>query len=475
MNNKVFGTTFITIILSALLFFGVANAGVLIIDKWIFPNEQFGDHTYIGTTNVSNMEVASAMAQFEGTSKAWKETSELLVTYQDATANYPLDQAEILLDETAEQAESGVQNNFVFDLDSNVTAKFLTNNFPVVTFSEAEIEKITANLELALESGLEKTHVVISDDALSVDRAIISKVIFPTKSSSEGFRAVVEAIDEIQIAPEETFSFLDFVNELGLVGVSDAELTDIASTLYAAVLKTNFSINERSIGTAMPEKDYLGQEATINQSLGIDLVFTNPNASSVTLNTEVSGTSLTAAISGFPLVYDYVINTGAIEKVEYRLIKQFSAFVSSGVAIDEVGSDGARVEVVRTIVSENEDIKVETVSKDFYPPTNRIEIYPLQKEVDNSSTEESSNESTEGTSEENSEDASSENASSNDATGGSDSTDDQTDSSDKSDSSNTDTNGNATNQNGDKANTETDKDSGTDKPVYDKGGNLVNP
>ncbi|MEK6190494.1 MAG: VanW family protein [Carnobacterium alterfunditum] len=466
MNNKVFGTSFITIFLSALLFFGVANAGAFAIDTWVFPKEQFGDHTYIGTTNVSNMEVASAMAKFEGTSQAWKETSELLVTYQDATANYPLDQAEILLDETAEQAESGVQNNFVFDLDSNVTEKFLTNNFPVVTFSEAEIEKITADLELALQSGLEKTHVVISDDALSVDRAIVSEVTFPARSSSEGFSSVVEAIDEIQLAPEETFSFLDFVNALGPVGVSDAELTDIASTLYAAVLKTNFSINERSIGTTMPEKDRLGQEATINQSLGIDLVFTNPNASSFTLNTEASGTSLTVSISGFPLVYDYVINTGAIEKVEFRLIKQYSAFVTSGVAIDEVGSNGARVEVIRTIVSENEDLKVETVSKDFYPPTNRIEIYPLQKEVDNSGTEESLDESTEGTSED---------TSSNDAAGGSDSTDDQTDSSGKDDSANSDTNGNATDQNGDKANTETDKGSGTDKPVYDKGGNLVNP
>ncbi|AQU79052.1 hypothetical protein AJGP001_07160 [Planococcus faecalis] len=467
MNNQVFGKTFLTIFLSGLLFFGVSNAGATVIDKWLFPKEQFGDDTYIGTTNVSNMEVAGAMAQFSGTLENWHQSSELLVRYQDATANYPLDDAEILLEETAQQAQSGMQNSFLYNLPEKTTERFLTENFPRVAFSEAEVQKINVKLEEALEAGLEKTTVTISDDSLDVEQETVSKVAFPQVSINENTVAVVAAINGMQIAPGEKISFLTFINELKPIGLSDSELTEIASAIYAVVLKTNFKIEERSIGNRIPEKIAIGEEATINRSLGIDLVFSNPNASSFTLNTAFTDDSLTVSLEGFPFVYDYTVSTSSKEAVNPRLIKQYSAFVTTGKAIEEEGSEGVRVEIVRSIMDNGDELKVEAISTDFYPPINRIELYPLtappaevvpETGLDGSLEEEqvpgeSADEKSEADSESGKEQAA-ENIKTEADSGKADSSTDK------------ETNNSTPNS---------DKNSETDKPIYDKGGNLVNP
>ncbi|MGI2326459.1 hypothetical protein [Planococcus sp. YIM B11945] len=382
MDNKVFGLIFLAIMSSALLFFGVANAGAAAVDKWLFPTETFGEHTYIGTTDVSNMEVASAMAQFSGNAEAWKQTAELLVTYQDATASYPLDNAEILTEDTAAQAVSGSQNNLIYQLSNETTEAFLIEQFPVTEFSAAEVDSVTTKLEQALQSNLEKTHVTISDDSLSVNREVVSETSIDYQLKSAGVNDLLDALNELQIAPESKFSFLDFIAEMNLGEITDQELTEIASTIYSSVLQTNFSIDERSIGTSAPKSIPLGQEAVINRALGVDLVFTNPNSSSFTLNIDKQGDSLKASLSGFPFVYAYDVKVGSEEKVKPRLVKQFSAFASSGTTVQEEGSEGVRVKVLRTVVADGEELKVETVSTDFYPPVHRIEVYPLTAAAD---------------------------------------------------------------------------------------------
>src|SRR5690606_10044765 len=153
VNNKVFGATFATVLSTGVLFFGAANAGAFAVDTWLFPKEEFGDNTYIGITDVSNMELAQAKLLFTGQADAWRAASTLQVTYQDATANYTLDNVEILLDETITGAQDGVQNSFVFQLSPATTAAFLSEQFPTAVFSEADVETVNTKLEGALAAG----------------------------------------------------------------------------------------------------------------------------------------------------------------------------------------------------------------------------------------------------------------------------------------------------------------------------------
>ncbi|MBZ5201209.1 VanW family protein [Planomicrobium chinense] len=379
MDNKVFGITFAAILASALLLFGVANAGAMAVDTWIFPTEEFGDNTYIGTTDVSNMEHGEAKQLFVGQADLWRQTAELLVTYQDATASYPLKNAEILLDDTIRQAQSGTQNSFVFQLSPETTGAFLKQHFPAASFTEADVENITTKLETALAGGQTQTTVAISDDTLQVAKDVVSEAKISHSLKGGDAMAVVNALNGIDIAPNSPFSFLDFISGLELANVTDSELTQIASSIYAAVLQTNFTVEERSIGTVAPTAVPLGKESAINRPLGIDFVFTNPNDNTFQLNLSIDGDSLTAMITGYPFIYEYEIMTSGEEKVEPRLIKQYSAFVTSGVALEEKGRDGVRINVLRSTREDGEELELDPVSTDFYPPVHRIEIYPLTK------------------------------------------------------------------------------------------------
>lgn len=377
MDNKVFGTTFLAIILSAFLFFGVANAGALAVDKWFFPVEKFGDNTYIGATDVSNMEVTEAKQLFAGRVESWKQSAQLIVTYQDATANYPLDNAQILLDETVQQAQNGSQNNFVFQLSDATTQTFLAEQFPAAVFSTEQIQSVTAKLEESLQNGQAETRVTISDDNLSVEREVVSSVSFNHNLQSKGAQAALAALNGFQIAPNAQFSLIGFLDEQDLQQVSDQELTEIASAIYGVILQSNFIIDERSIGTKIPSSIPLGQEAAINRALNVDFVFTNPNDSSFILNIGTNGTAIEASMTGLPFVYTYSVQIGEQEEVKPRLIKQYSAFVSNGSTVKETGADGVRLNVGRLILAQGEELEIEPISTDFYPPTHRIEVYPL--------------------------------------------------------------------------------------------------
>ncbi|MBU9672904.1 VanW family protein [Planococcus sp. CP5-4] len=378
MDNKVFGLTFLAVLASAMFFFGIANAGSYAVDNLLFSSEEYGDNTYIGTTDVSNMEVASAVSTVSSSFDSWKQNAALFVRFQDATAKYPLKHVEALVEETTSQAQSGQQNNVVINLPEAKTRSFLESNFPEVAFSETDIQSITSTLERALAAGQTETRVDISDDSLTAEKLIVSETSFPHDLASDGANLVIEELDGMQIAPESQFSLLAVLAELNAWDITDAELTEIASVIYSTVLKTNLLIDERSIGATQPASIPLGFEAAISQDLAIDLAFTNPNHNTFTLNVDKAGEMITASLTALPFVYDYSVQTGGETEIEPRLIKQYSAFVSSGTSVKENGADGARIEVSRAVFDDNEELEVEPVSTDFYPPVHRVEVYPLE-------------------------------------------------------------------------------------------------
>ncbi|MDE0583621.1 VanW family protein [Planococcus sp. A6] len=377
MDNKQFGKVFVGVFGAALVVFGTANAGAYAVDEWVFPSAEYGDYTYIGTTDVSNMAVADAKTLFLSQASAVRESSELHVTYLDATAKYPLKDVEISLDETLERAQSGAQNDFVFDLSETTTRSFLKKQFTDVPFTEADIANIHQQLETALEGGQSVTRVDINSDSLEMSPQEVAQSSFSHDINSPGAEELIEVIDGTVIAPDEQFDFLSKLEELALLDATDAELTEIASAIYGAVLRTNFLIEQRSIGEQVPENVPAGEEAAINRSLDVDFAFSNPNASSFTLNVYLQNGELTASVHGQPFVHTYYISTAADKEVEPRLIKQYSAFVSSGKKVKEQGRDGKRIEVVRSVLEGDKEVRVEPVSSDFYPPVHRVEVYPL--------------------------------------------------------------------------------------------------
>ncbi|AQQ52888.1 VanW family protein [Planococcus lenghuensis] len=475
MNNKIVLQLFSVIAVSALAFFGLANAGAFAVDKLLFPEREFGSNTRIGSVDVSNVSEREAKIALTQQLAGWQSGTTLQVVYMDAVADYPMDAAELLLEESVATAETGERNKLDVSLSEEATAVFLSQNFPTVTFSAEDITNINSMLADALGSG--NRRVSISTDAADFIKGITAETIFPAMSPEAAL--VAQVLDGIELAPGETFSLLESIEAGNLDSISDAALTEVASALYNLVLQTSFTVEQRSIGTKIPETVPLGFEAAIDQDLGIDFAFTNTTDSSFILNADQSAESLYVALTGYPFVYTYDVYAQAPEIVEPRTIKEYSALVTSGKQVKEEGEDGLRTTVNRLAI-DNEDNVLETtvVSTDFYPPTHKVEVYPLEAAESTGTDGTASDGTTDGTST----DGTPTDGTSSDGTTDGTTTDGTTTDGTSTTGGGTTTDGTATDKGGEDSETDsTDSDQGdsaddstdSENESYDKGGNLI--
>jgi len=457
MNNKVFGTTFAALLGSSVLFFGVTQAGTYVVNEVIFPAKDFGDQTYIGPFDVSNLPEEEAAVTIQTGVKGWFDQAQVKIKVQDAVVPFPLEVVEFNTNNTLTSAQDGAKNELQFDVTEDSVGTFLNQQFSPFVFSDDEIISATEAIRVQLASGRKDQTIDISSALLSTNtEAIVTDVTFDSVDVSVGLQNLLLALDGYEIDPLTTFSLLEFI-ETGDVGVvTEQDLTTVASILYASVLQTNFGVDERSIGPTVPTTLPLGFEATINRELGVDFVFTNPNSTTFTLNLNTSGTSLNANLTGLPFVYSYQTAVTDREEFKPKTIKQFSSFVDQNtIRIKTEGENGVQVSVLKTIISGEDVLETINVSKDFYPPVHKVEVHPLTVPAPAAGTGTSTGGTT-GTT-----DGS---GTSTDGTSGQPSTD-AGDGSTDSDSS-TDGTGTDDGNNSDNTDEETE-------PQYDKGGNLI--
>lgn len=457
MNNKVFGTTFAALFGSSVLFFGVTHAGTYIVNDVIFPAKDFGDQTYIGPFDVSNLPEEEAAVTIQTGVKGWFDQAQVKIKVQDAVVPFPLDVIEFNTNNTLTSAQDGAKNELQFDVTEESVGTFLNQQFSPFVFSDDEILSATEAIRVQLASGRKDQTIDISSALLSTNtEATVSDITFDSIDISVGLQNLLLALDGYVVDPLTTFSLLEFIETADVGVVTEQDLTTVASILYASVLQTNFGVDERSIGPTVPTTVPLGFEATINRELGVDFVFTNPNSTTFTLNLNTSGTSLNANLTGLPFVYSYQTAVTDREEFKPKTIKQFSSFVDQNtIRIKTEGENGVQVSVLKTIISGDEVLETINVSKDFYPPVHKVEVHPLTVTAPAAGTGTSTGGTT-GTT-----DGS---ETSTDGTNGLPSTDagdGSTDSDSSTDGTGTDDGNNSDN---------TDEEA---EPQYDKGGNLI--
>ena len=379
MNNKVFGTTFAALLGSSVLFFGVTQAGTYVLNDVIFPAKDFGDQTYIGPFDVSNLPEEEAAVTIQTGVKGWFDQAQVKIKVQDAVVPFPLEVVEFNTNNTLTSAQDGAKNELQFDVTEDSVGTFLNQQFSPFVFSDDEIISATEAIRVQLASGRKDQTIDISSALLSTNTdATITDVTFDSVDTSVGLQNLVLALDGYVIDPLTTFSLLEFNKTADVGVVTEQDLTTVASILYASVLQTNFGVDERSIGPTVPTTVPLGFEATINRELGVDFVFTNPNSTTFTLNLNTSGTSLNANLTGLPFVYSYETAITDREEFKPKTIKQFSSFIDQNtIRIKTEGENGVQVSVLKTIVSGDDVLETINVSKDFYPPIHKVEVHPL--------------------------------------------------------------------------------------------------
>ena len=118
----------------------------------------------------------------------------------------------------------------------------------------------------------------------------------------------------------------------------------------------------------------------MNQTLGLDFKFTNPNKTEFTIRAAWSAGAIHLSIEGQPFYYTYEPSVTNIETYKPRTVRQYSAFVDDGqVVVSQEGKEGVEAIVKRTLSVDGQVVDTEDISEDFYAPIHRIEIHPLSK------------------------------------------------------------------------------------------------
>ncbi|SIT83251.1 VanW family protein [Edaphobacillus lindanitolerans] len=388
-NNKRTFTMVLGVLVSTVFFYLFASGGSLLAGNWLFPSKDFGDNTYIGPYDVSDLKEAQTTKVLSDGVTDLEGRFDVDVQYQDASFKLPPEAVSFDVQGTIDGANSGAENPLVVHVKNESIRTLLDQNFGMLDFTDEEVAAVTRGIERRLRNGTMPANVQISD-FLDASRAEgsepVSEATFAGMPMTEGFRDALAAIEGYRIEAGSSVSFLQMMEDAHAGSLTQEEMTRLASLLYASILKTNFIIDERTISDRLPEGVPVGYEAAVNPLTEVDFMFTNPNSTSFTVSAGADGDAATLSINGLPFFYEYEIRVSGMENYKPRTIRQYSENVKTITPrIEEAGAAGIRATVLKQVYNGPFEERMEEVSTDFYPPVHRIEVHrlkPVQQPAD---------------------------------------------------------------------------------------------
>ncbi|WP_262173470.1 VanW family protein [Saccharococcus sp. Marseille-Q5394] len=356
---------------------------------------QFADNTYVGPFNISNNKTKQAKAKLASDLSELQNKLEVNLIYQDIQFSLPPETVAFDIDMTLANANSGEDNPIIVSVSREGLKTLLSQELPRILIAKNAIDSVAAGIEKELQTGIMPQNVNITDYvANEIPNKVVGTSEFTIDGISPALSKAIHALDKLTIEPFESFSMMELLTSTEVGPLSDEEMTLLSSTLYTAVLQTNFQINERNISTVVSPNIQPGFEAAINQTLGLDFKFTNPNKTEFTIQAAWSAGAIHLSIEGKPFYYTYEPTIANTETYKPRTVVQYSAFVDDGqVVVSQGGKVGVEATVIRTLSVDGNIVETEDISKDFYAPVHRIEIHPLL-EVDTSVTDSADNKET---------------------------------------------------------------------------------
>lgn len=398
MRKSIIGVSIVVIIASAIYALNATN----VLASSIFSTKEFSDHTYVGPFSVSNVKVKKAKEQLATDFALLQQQMQVDVIYQDYSFVLPEELITFDVEQSIEQAESGMDNPIIAHVNQEGLETVLRNELAILSLSDASITAIAKGIEGELVTGIIPQTVDLVDYIQEEDKrmAEVATATYNMSHVSPSFSRAIKALNEVTIEPFETISLLELLTQSSVGALTEDEMHMIASSLYTAVLQTNFTIDERTIGSSLSNDVKIGFDATINEALNLDLKFTNPNRSTFILKTTWQNGDYHLSIEGLPFYYTYEPFVLEEEKFDFRTIIQYSAFVNRGqVILAKEGKEGVEATVHRTISHNGDVVTTELIAKDFYAPQARVELHPLQSETTSSNTNNTTNENSSATGE----------------------------------------------------------------------------
>ena len=160
-----------------------------------------------------------------------------------------------------------------------------------------------------------------------------------------------------------------------------AAINFVASMLYHVALQTEYEILERHSQGQKPNYLQQGLDAKVNQALEKDLQFINRSDQPNKLKLTVEGDSLKVELLAQKKEKEISVRVSKDKIIQPRVITRYSKDLPIGrEEVIQKGQEGVRVEVYRSI-SENGSTAEELVSRDYYPPVNKIIVKSSRQPV----------------------------------------------------------------------------------------------
>ncbi|MBD8038248.1 VanW family protein [Solibacillus sp. A46] len=219
----------------------------------------------------------------------------------------------------------------------------------------------------------DEVEAVVNDlSILETDRISLSVETIP--ESAMGINELVDALNDTVIDPQIQFSMLEKVGET--INLANREAINfIASTIYNAALNINGEILERHSQNEIPIYLKPGLEAKVDAFANEDLKFINTSTKPVVLKLSIDEGKLQTEIYTPAKETEVSVSVSNDEEIQPRTITRYSEELAIGQTEQlQEGVGGLRVSIYRTVFGEQQ-----LVSRDYYPPVNRVIVKSSQQ------------------------------------------------------------------------------------------------
>lgn len=207
--------------------------------------------------------------------------------------------------------------------------------------------------------------VVIDVSVLETDR--ISLSVEPMPEGAMGINELVLALHETVIEPQMAFSMIEKLGDTMNLANREA-INFVASNLYNAALNINAEVLERHSQNEIPSYLKPGLEAKVEVLANEDLKFANNSSNPVVLKLIMEEGNLKTEVYTPAKETEVDVTVSQDEEIQPRTITRYSADLAIGQTEQvQEGAKGLRVSVYRTAFDEQK-----LVSRDYYPPVDRI-------------------------------------------------------------------------------------------------------
>ncbi|WP_041580644.1 VanW family protein [Bacillus sp. 1NLA3E] len=373
---------FIVLFLCTAFIYSFSHFGALAYESMTSTSDEFATGTKIGPIDVSGKTKSDALKLLSAPLQKWRSETKISLQYKEKTIPVDVGKFQIDLENSVATAKDGQQNEVIVTFKSSDLRELLKNASKELEDPKLIIDPILTEL-ISYSTNLSAREYQLSvEKFLPKDfnkNEVLSEATITCDYTPLELGILVERLSPIKIEGYSQVSLLKLIEAQKLATFSPEAASMLATTIYEAILSSNFTIVERQTGVVLPEYASLGMEAKVDLDTHLDLVFVNPNDASYEIQLQRQDNTLTATLNGSKFLFDYKINIAEKQEFKPKTIIQYSPLLpANGTKVQQEGANGFLIKVYREIYDENGAwIRKEAISEDFYPPVPRIELHAL--------------------------------------------------------------------------------------------------